>query len=179
MVADLLQAAHKERQRLESLLRSDPDFQKLEEVRRIIDLYEQEVQDPARVDPILCPDLQGSIPRTAPLPDQPAKTSRPAAHSDPPDRISSRRWTWGNSQSSRIRAATVEYLREKGKRARGGEIYKAIASKGVEVSSKKPVAVVCARLTASAIFDRTSEGYGLREWSDRSSPHNDGSIGVA
>jgi hypothetical protein len=57
------------------------------------------------------------------------------------------------SQTSRIQAAAVDYLRQKGKRATGGEIYQAIASNGIEVTGKKPVTTGCARLNASKVFD--------------------------
>jgi hypothetical protein len=158
MVADILQAAYQERQRLESLLRSNADFQKLEEVRRIIDLYEQPdeqpPQNPAPADPIVHPTPLGSTFR--------------AARS--PDRISRRRWRWGYSPTSQISAEAAHYLRITGERATSGEIYKAIASKGVEVGGKKPGSVVSARLSASEIFDRTPEGYGLREWLDGGAP---------
>jgi hypothetical protein len=173
-VAELLQAAYNERQRLESLLHSDPVFQKLRAVRRIIDLYQHATQPPAPADPILRPDPQRSISRPYASPDQPAKISHP--RSDPPSRISRSRWKRGDSQSSRIQAAAADYLRQKGKRATGGEIYKAIAAKGIEVGGRDRTAVVCARLSrAPAIFDHhTPEGYGLREWSDAGAPRKDG-----
>jgi hypothetical protein len=178
---EILQVAIEERYRLEAVLRSNSDFRRLEAVRRVVELYER--AEPTRVDPVVNCDLPVSTVRPDPVPnpDQPEiiQASDPQTTPDSRLRPRRRRWTLADSQTSRIRDAAADYLRTKGGRAKGGEIYKAIASKGVEVSAKKPVAVVCARLTASPIFDRTSEGYGLREWSDRSSPHNDGSIGVA
>jgi hypothetical protein len=166
MVREILETAYQERLRLELALRSNPDFQKLEAVHRLINLYEHQAQVPVAADPILRPDRRGNNARPSPSPDQPAQISDSVPRPDPADRISRRRWTWGNSQTSQIQAAAAAYLRTTGKRATGGEIYKAIASEGVEVGGKKPATVVCARLTSSPIFDRTPKGYGLREWSD-------------
>jgi hypothetical protein len=121
----------------------------------------------AVADPVLWPDPRASISSPTPSSDQRTTDSRPLDHSDSPDRSSGRGgWTWTNSKTSRIRDAAAEYLRTKGGRAKGGEIYQAISSMGVVVGGKAPAAVVCARLTSSPIFDRTREGYGLREWSD-------------
>jgi hypothetical protein len=161
-VPNILQAAYHERDRLVSSLRSHPHFPKLEAVLRIIDLYEPEADARARTGPIANPDPRDGICRSPP---QPAKIFSPPP-SNLADRASRPRWKKGCSQSSRIRAAAVEYLRQKGKRATGREIYQAIASNGIEVTGKKPVATVCARLSASEIFDCSPEGYGLREWSD-------------
>jgi hypothetical protein len=164
-VPNILQAAYDERERLVSSLRSHPDFLKLEAVLRIIDVYEPEAEARARADPIVTPDPREDISRPAP---QPEKTS-PTPRSDLPQTTSRRHWKRGDSQSARIRAAAADYLRQKGKRAKGGEIYHAIASNGVEVSGKKPVAYVCARLSASEMFDHSPMGgYGLREWTDTS-----------
>jgi hypothetical protein len=129
----------------------------------------------AAADPVLWPDPRAGISRPTPSSDQRTTVSRPVARSDPPDRTSGRGgWTWGNSKTSRIQAAAEDYLRATGRRARGGEIYRAIASK-VEINAKKPAALVSARLTSSALFDRTSEeGYGLREWSDGAAANKNG-----
>jgi hypothetical protein len=98
-------------------------------------------------------------------PESPGRFVLRPADRDPPQRTRPR-WTWTHSQSSQIRVEAADYLRQRGKRATGGEIYKAIASRGVKVSGKQPSSRVCATLSASDIFDHSSEGYGLREWSD-------------
>jgi hypothetical protein len=170
-VADLLRAAYKERQRLEALLRSNPDFQKLQGVRRIIALYDHEGQGSSPGDPIPRPDQRGSTSHPAAASDHRAEISRPVIRPEPSVRVARPRWTKGNSQSAKIRAATADYLRQKGKRATGGEIYKAITAQGIKVGGKDPAAGVTARISAaSAIFDHTPEGYGLREWSNGGSP---------
>jgi hypothetical protein len=177
MVAEILLAAYQERQRLESLLRTNPEFQKLEGVRRIIDLYEQATQALAPAVSILRPDPPESNSRPALPPDQPANISRPSAHSEQSDRTSRRRWTWGDSQSAHIRDAAAEYLRGKGRRATSGEIYEAIASKGIEIGSRHPGSYVAGRLSAaSGIFDHSPDGYGLREWREHG-PSEDERIG--
>jgi hypothetical protein len=57
LMSDILQAAIEERYRLEAVLRSNSDFQRLEAVRRVIALYEGVVQVPTRVDPVANYDL--------------------------------------------------------------------------------------------------------------------------
>jgi hypothetical protein len=183
LMPDILQAAIEERYRIEAVLRSNPDFQRLEAVRRVIALYEGVAQVPTRVNPVANYDLpEGTVrPGPVPNPDQPTIIQASDPHT-PPDssiRPRRRRWTWEDSQTSQIRAAACDYLQTIGRRAKSGEIYKAIASKGVVIDGKKPTAIVCARMSASAIFDRTPEGYGLTEWSDAGAPRKDGQIGVA
>jgi hypothetical protein len=66
----------------------------------------------------------------------------------------------------------VEYLKQKGKRANSGEIYRAIVGMGVIIKGDKPATRVAARLRyASEIFDHVrGEGFGLRAWSNGSAP---------
>ena len=120
-----------------------------------------------------------SRPLAAPDLTRRASADDPAADPDVPANISPARvptrgrsgWTRANSQSARIRDAAAPYLREKGKPARGTEIYKAINAKGVEVRRKKPSAVVANALRWSPmLFELTPKGFGLREWSNGVSP---------
>jgi hypothetical protein len=71
----------------------------------------------------------------------------------------------GNSTSAQIRAGAVEYLREKGARASGREIWEALKAEGLVITTKDPVALVSSRIGRSPLFDHTYEGYGLVEWS--------------
>jgi hypothetical protein len=43
----------------------------------------------------------------------------------------------------------------------------------VVVGGKDPAAGVTARISASAIFDHTPQGYGLREWTGGGAQRND------
>jgi hypothetical protein len=206
---EILQVAIEEGYRLEGRLRSNPDFRRLEAVRRIIAVYAPGAESPVSISPISHPEPASSATRSAPTPrPDPLSTNsassppipsapEPKPHADPilrrdpstelphrvpspdishpiPDtpRISPRGWTWTNSQTSRIRAAAADYLRKIGKRAHGGEIYRAIVSEGVKVNGSNPTATVSARMSTSPIFDRTREGYGLREWADASARRN-------
>lgn len=75
-------------------------------------------------------------------------------------------WTKGNSTSARIRTGALEFLRQIGRRAKGPEILRALEAKGLVINSKDPAALVSSRIGRSPLFDRTYEGYGLREWSN-------------
>jgi hypothetical protein len=99
--------------------------------------------------------------RTQPRPDKAIRAPKGASQGG---------WTKGNSESARICAGAAEYLRETGRRARSGEIYKALVAKGVSVGGTKPFARVSSRLGRSPLFDRTRDGYGLREWSNGPGP---------
>lgn len=81
--------------------------------------------------------------------------------------VTSRRggWTRGNSTSKQIRDGAIGYLRQKGSRAKGREIYEALKSQGMVINSKDPSALVSSRIGRSRFFDHTYEGYGLVEWS--------------
>jgi hypothetical protein len=150
MSRDILLAANDERQRLEALLQADPTFQKLEAVRRIIELYEPEIA--ASTHPSASSQESGPqlhlIPDTAPT------------EVDPPTRAAR---AWGR-QSAQIREESVKYLRQKGEPATGPEICEAIMNAGVEIRGKKPSAVVSAKLSSSPLFEYTRDGYVLREW---------------
>jgi hypothetical protein len=74
-------------------------------------------------------------------------------------------WTRSNSTSKQIRDGAVEYLRQKGERASGREIWEALKAKGMVTHYKKPPALVSSRIGRSPLFDRTHAGYGLVEWS--------------
>jgi hypothetical protein len=175
---DILQAAVEEEYRLEAALRSHPIFQRLEAVRRVIEVYRGAGEILAAVDQVA--GLSGDTIRADPVPtpDPPATSSlsspptqraiSPPSHSSSAPLARFRRggWTRTNSQTSQIRAGAEEHFRKTGKRASGPEIYKALMSKGIEVYGRKPATVVAAALTSSPIFDRTPEGYGLREWSN-------------
>lgn len=179
---DILKAAIEESYRLEARLCANPDFRRLEVVRRIITLYAPGAEVPARIDPISHPDPISypepavSAIRAAPTTDpDPSPTNSSSREPDPSDPQPTSRQglnTWGNSQSSRIRAAAAEHLMKTRKRATSGEICKAIVSKGIEVKGKKPAALVAAELSSSPIFDNTPDGYGLREWSNAGPPQN-------
>jgi hypothetical protein len=170
MNPEILQAAIEERYQLEARLRSNPDFRRLEAVRRIIALYAPGAEIPVPIDPILSPEPAGSVRRPAPTlnPDpSPTNSFSSPTPSDPQRRSGQGLWVWGNSQASRIKGAAAEHLMETRKRATGGEIYKAIRAKGIEVRGEKPSATVSACLTSSPVFDHIrGEGYGLREWSN-------------
>jgi hypothetical protein len=149
----------------------NPDFQRYEEMRRVIELYQRASELPDRVDPVVAwrgqtvkPVASETSPVKGPLPNPEMVLSRPATD---PDRPPSRRrggWTKGNSKSSRLRDAAVALLREIGRPASGGEISRAILAKGIEVGGKKPQAYVASQLTGSNLFYHTDEGYGLTEW---------------
>ena len=79
-------------------------------------------------------------------------------------------WTKGNSTSAQIRTGAVEYLRQKGARASGREIWEVLKAKGIVIKAKDPSALVSSRIGRSPLFDHTYAGYGLREWSDRQAP---------
>jgi hypothetical protein len=81
-------------------------------------------------------------------------------------------WTKGNSTSAQIRAGAVEYLRQKGARAKGSEIWEALKAKGMIISTKDPSALVSSRIGRSPLFDHTYLGYGLREWDGGDGPRS-------
>jgi hypothetical protein len=178
----ILQAAIEERSRLEVRLRSNPDFRRLEVVRRLIVEYALGAGVPGPIDPISHPEPAGSTIRPAPTPNpDPSPTTSSSSPPSPSDvQRTSRKVgvVWENSQASRIKAAAAEHLMATKKRATGGKIYKAILSKGVEVRGKKPSAVVSACLTSSHVFDHTGEGYGLSEWSNGAAPGDEGQISI-
>jgi hypothetical protein len=170
MTPEILQAMVAERYRLEALLHSNPVYQRLEAVRRVIDLWARVADDTARVDPVASSDRSGGTVGAHPVPksDHGPTTppSDPPITTDPPVKSHRGGWTRGNSQRSRILTAAAEHFRETKMRATGREIYEAITSKGIQVRGKKPQAVVAANLSSSHLFDRSEEGYGLSEWSN-------------
>jgi hypothetical protein len=191
-VIELLHAAYKELHRLEPLLQQNPIYRRVEALRRVIEEYEGVVgsrepdltfgPDPAMTTSVPQPTRDPTAPATV-TPSRPpaspdltrrASADDPAADPDVPANISPARvptWTRANSQAARIRDAAAPYLREKGKPARGTEIYKAISAKGVEVRGKKPSAVVANALRWSPmLFELTPKGFGLREWSNDVAP---------
>ena len=200
----LLHAAHKELHRLEPLLQQNPIYRRVEALRRVIEEYEGTVGSRGP-DLTFCPDpaMTTSVPEPTRDPTAPATVSPsrplafphltrgisaddPAADPDVPANISPARVptrgrsgsTRANSQAARIRDAAAPYLREKGKPARGTEIYKAISAKGVEVRGKKPSAVVANALRwTPTLFELTPKGFGLREWSNGVAPSK-GPVGV-
>jgi hypothetical protein len=147
MVEDLLPALYVERHRLEVVLRPNPDFRKLEEVRRVIALYEADAVRPAQGVPNSFPDLPSSaVPVDAGPGDDSGKAghydsldeidtvevpSRPnaAGHDAPtnspiqdePPRRTRRTWKGQITQTEVICNGAEEYLREKGSRAKGPE----------------------------------------------------------
>jgi hypothetical protein len=68
------------------------------------------------------------------------------------------------SLAANVREIAVNYLRQKGARAKSGEIYQTVVNAGVNVPGEKPVSVVSSYLSGSDLFDNTAEGYGLTEW---------------
>ena len=166
MTPDFLQAALEEFYRLEVLLRANPDFQRHEALRRAIALYTPEAQSIVPLDP-LAHRIPSATKTTLPTPGPTSSTLTPPTYPDPSPRSRAGRYTWTNSQQSRIREAAAAHMKQTGHRQTGGQIYKAILSKGVEVQGKKPAAVVSAALTSSPDFDHiTRQGYGLAEWSN-------------
>jgi hypothetical protein len=91
-------------------------------------------------------------------------------HGDPrthaaPTKTSRGGWKWGDSQSSRIRNAAADYLREKGEPATGPEICDAIMKMGVSIKGQRSEKAVTAKLRPP-LFDHTRDGYILPEWSN-------------
>jgi hypothetical protein len=168
MTPDILRSALEEFYPVEDRLRDNPDFQRREALRRVIELYERGAERPNRADVVVPPDLPATPPGSSPATARPLNPeivlSRPAVASDRPPGRRRGGWTKGNSKSSRIRDAMVAYLREINRHASGGEICRAILAKGVEVGGKKPSATVTAQLTGSHLFHHTDQGYGLTEW---------------
>jgi hypothetical protein len=98
----------------------------------------------------------------------------PDGRGEPPTKSPHGGWTKGNSTSAQIRAGAVEYLRQKGARASGREIWEKLKAKGMVINSKDPSALVSSRIGRSPLFDHTYAGYGLREWSEGGSRRNNG-----
>jgi hypothetical protein len=196
-VIELLHAAYKELSRLEPLLQQNPLYRRVESLRRLIEEYEgiagsrgsdpifgpnptlttsmpepsRDSTGPATVSPSR-PPVSSDLTRRA-LANHPAADPEVTANISPagvPDPSITRRrrgWNRGNSQAAQIRNAAAPYLREKGKPARGPEIYKAISAKGVEVRGKSPAAVVANALRWSPdLFELTPNGFRLRERSE-------------
>src|SRR5260370_18621678 len=109
VIPEILQAAIEEGYRLEARLRSNPDFRRLEAVRRVIALYAPGAEVPVPIDPISYPEPAGSAipPAPTPTPDPSPTNSAPSPPNPSDPRPTSRQglWTWEDSQAARIRAA--------------------------------------------------------------------------
>ena len=82
-------------------------------------------------------------------------------HGDPrthaaPTKTSRGGWKWGDSQSSRIRNAAADYLREKGEPATGPEICDAIMKMGVSIKGQRPEKAVTAKLRPRCLTIRVT-----------------------
>jgi hypothetical protein len=157
----LLDFALDEERRLATAL--EANSQQLIQVRRVIAVYrdiEEKQGDAALRGQTGAPDAGEPVVR-----DDPQDII--AALDPPVDRSARRRrgrWTWKRSATTEIRRRAEAYLRQKGQRANGPEIARALISQGLRIDGKKPGAVVCARLTSSRLFDHTEAGYGLADW---------------
>lgn len=165
----------------------------LEAVLRLVEIYAAEQHIQSRAHQTYRPDHVGGVANanparggdalTATLPadslavaEPPGRRRLPNAHSGALDEPNGqgdiapknprRGWTKGNSTSAQIRAGAVEYLRQKGARASGSEIWAALKERGLVITYKDPSALVSSRIGRSPLFDHTYEGYGLREWAN-------------
>jgi hypothetical protein len=164
-IPSVLQFALEEERKLEARLQSNPDFQDLAEVRRVIALCRETEALPVQSQQIITLCASEHVDddtASEPHPPRIDSPSYPLAH----NRATRPRWAWRRSESAEIRREAETYLRQKGKRAHGTEISRALTSKGLKINSKQPSAIVCARLSSSRIFDHTEDGYGLADWSN-------------
>jgi hypothetical protein len=138
----VLQFALEEERRLVSVLRSNPDFQQLMQVRRVIALWRQTDEPPAGRDQIITSNLsEHAIPDDRVYGPQPPKFNSLWDPAAPVRAARPRRgrWTWRRSVTAEIRREAEAYLRQKGQRAHGKEIWSALAFKGLRNQQQKTV----------------------------------------
>lgn len=138
MTSEILRVAKAEERRLDNLLRQNSE--KLQAVRRIIELYHAQEQAPGQ---------------------QQEQERPPALVTEV--RPTPSNGSYGNNQSAAIRGVAAEYLRQKGAPASGAEIYRALVARGITIDAKRPISVVTSRLSRSPMFHNTALGYQLAE----------------
>lgn len=149
MSDDLLGIAKQEAERLRDELARNVTFQKLQQVQKLIDLYE-------RIDP------------------QPViETVLAAKASQPPRSRSNGKAAPKRTKTAMILEAATEYLRRKGGRAMSSEILVALLEQGFDISGKRPSTAVASYLTNSGLFDNVpGEGYGIKGQKDKAPPED-------
>ncbi|MBP1842066.1 hypothetical protein J2046_000310 [Rhizobium petrolearium] len=141
MASPIIEAAKKEEEALTKELEDLPVFQKLQQVRRLIALYEAiEEREPAK-----------SISHVRILP----TTTSPRA----------------GTKAAQVDEVVTKFLTERGTRASSGELLPVVQAAGIELSGQIPAKTLSAFLTNSTRFNNVKRhGYGLTEWGDGLGP---------
>jgi hypothetical protein len=154
MANDMLMAAKREADALRSALAKNPDYLKLQQVQRLIAVYEAYDLEPV-------PDLM------APSGDQPAAANISVPASPRP-----------GSKVAQIDDVVSKYLAAKGSRASSGDILPVVVNAGVELGGVVPSKTLSSFLSNSKRFNNVKGlGYGLLEWGDTAGPAAENSRG--
>ena len=162
-MSDVIEAAEAEERELVALLMQNPAYRKLQAVRNLLNVYRPKADE----------SPPGAAPPKAPSFGVPAYLVPPRRAPMPPPPVAA-------SNAGRIRALVADYLRRTGKRATSGELLKVASDAGITVGGLKPNATMSSYLSGMKEFDNVAgEGYGLVEWSTKTSEESKGSSGVS
>ncbi|MGO6685368.1 hypothetical protein [Rhizobium leguminosarum] len=146
MANELLDMAKREAAALRSALSKNPEFQKLQQVQKLIDTYETfEVESDKG------------------LPETPYKeaTAKSGQQTGPRP----------GSKTSLVDEVVTNDLRERGRRASSGDLLPVVQAAGISLGGSIPSKTLASFLTNSKRFNNVKGlGYGLVEWGDSNGP---------
>ena len=147
MASDILNMARREAEALRSTLARNPEYQKLQQIQKLIDVYESlEITSEDK-------------PRTETTTVSPPTASGVAAV-----------YRLG-SKVAQVDEVVSKFFLERGSRASSGDVLPIVTAAGIEMTGKIPAKTLSSFLTNSKRFNNVKGfGYGLVEWGETLGP---------